>query len=134
MTRRSSRHTSGANELALELKNVSSGYGETQIIWDVSLNCKDGAITVIVGPNGAGKTTILKTANGLLRAWRGSILFGGEDITSLRAFERVERGIASSPEGRRLFPRLSTEDNLRLGAYSSRARRAVAETLDYVYA
>jgi len=119
--------------LQLELKNVSAGYGETQVIWDVSLSCRDGTITVMVGPNGAGKTTTLKTVNGLLKTRGGSISFEGEDITGLPAFERVGRGIASCPEGRRLFPRLSTEANLRLGAYPRRARDAVEETLNDVY-
>src|SRR5207245_10301451 len=99
----------------------------------VSLQCKDSSITVIVGPNGAGKTTTLKTVNGLLRPWSGRVYFGGKDITDLPAFRRVEEGIASCPEGRRLFPRLSTEDNLRLGAYSRRARRAADETLVFVF-
>ena len=119
--------------MTLELKGVNSGYGQTQIIRDVSLSCKDESITVIVGPNGAGKTTTLKTVNGLIRAWSGSIVFGGEDVTKLRAFERVERGMASCPEGRRLFPRLTTEANLRLGAYSKRARNSVDGTLEDVY-
>jgi len=119
--------------MTLELAGVSSGYGQTQVIRDVSLRCGDGTITVMVGPNGAGKTTTLKTANGLIKAWSGSITFRGEDITKLRAFERVERGIASCPEGRRLFPRLSTESNLRLGAYSRNARKSVEESLRDVY-
>lgn len=119
--------------MSLELKGVSSGYGQTKVIQDVSLKCEAGSITVIVGPNGAGKTTTLKTVSGLIRAWSGSIRFGDEDITQLRAFERVERGIASCPEGRRLFPRLSTEENLRLGAYSKRARKELRETLKEVY-
>jgi len=112
---------------------VSAGYDGTQVIWDISMQCKDSSITVIVGPNGAGKTTTLKTVNGLLRPWSGRVYFGGRDITDLRAFRRVEEGIASCPEGRRLFPRLSTEDNLRLGAYSRRARRVADENLDFVY-
>ncbi len=119
--------------MALELRDVDSGYGETQVLRGVSLKCGDGTITVMVGPNGAGKTTTLKTVNGLIRAWSGSIMFGGEDVTRLHAFERVERGMASCPEGRRLFPRLSTETNLRLGAYSKRARDSVDETLQDVY-
>ena len=119
--------------MTLELKGVASGYGETQVIRDVSMKCGDGTITVMVGPNGAGKTTALKTVNGLLRAWSGSNAFGGEDITKLRAFERVEKGVASCPEGRRLFPRLSTEANLRLGAYSRRARDSADDTLTDVY-
>ena len=112
---------------------MSAGYDGTQVIWDISLQCKDSSITVIVGPNGAGKTTTLKTINGLLKPWSGGVYFREKDITDLPAFRRVEEGIASCPEGRRLFPRLSTEDNLRLGAYSRRARRVADETLDFVY-
>ena len=112
---------------------MSAGYDGTQVIWDISLKCKDGTISVIVGPNGAGKTTTLKTVNGLLRPWNGRVYFGGRDITDVPAFRRVEEGIASCPEGRRLFPKLSTEDNLRLGAYSRRARRVADENLDFVY-
>ena len=97
------------------------------------MQCKDGTISVIVGPNGAGKTTTLKTINGLLKPWSGGIYFGGNDITDLPAFRRVEGGLASCPEGRRLFPQLSTEANLMLGAYSRRARHAAEATLDFVY-
>jgi len=97
------------------------------------MQCKDGTISVIVGPNGAGKTTTLKTVNGLLKPWSGGIYFGGNDITELPAFRRVEGGLASCPEGRRLFPQLSTEANLMLGAYSHRARHAAETTLDFVY-
>jgi len=112
---------------------VSAGYGGTQVVWDVSMQCKDGSISVIVGPNGAGKTTTLKTVNGLLKPWSGGIYFGGDDITDLPAFRRVEGGLASCPEGRRLFPQLSTEANLMLGAYSRRARHAAEATLGFVY-
>ena len=119
--------------MALELKGVTSGYGETEVIHGVSLTCSDGTLTVVVGPNGAGKTTTLKAANGLIRAWSGSVTFEGEDVTKLKAFQRVERGMASCPEGRRLFPRLSTETNLRLGAYSARARKDTEKTLEDVY-
>jgi len=112
---------------------VSAGYGGTQVVWDVSMQCKNGSISVIVGPNGAGKTTTLKTVNGLLKPWSGGIYFGGNDITDLPAFRRVEGGLASCPEGRRLFPQLSTEANLILGAYSRRARHAAEATLDFVY-
>ena len=112
---------------------MSAGYGGTQVVWDVSMQCKNGSISVIVGPNGAGKTTTLKTVNGLLKPWSGGIYFGGNDITELPAFRRVEGGLASCPEGRRLFPQLSTEANLILGAYSRRARHAAEATLDFVY-
>ena len=119
--------------MTLELKAVSAGYGETQVISDVSMSCSDRSITVMVGSNGSGKTTTLKAVNGLIRTWSGSIIFEGEDVTRLKAFERVEKGMASCPEGRRLFPKLTTEANLRLGAYSKRARKSVDETLEDVY-
>src|SRR5437667_9611178 len=90
-------------------------------------------MTVIIGPNGAGKSTILKVVNGLLRPTRGKVLFAGDDITNLPAYERPARGIASCPEGRRLFPQLTVETNLRLGAYAHRAREKADETLEYVY-
>ena len=75
----------------------------------------------------------MKTVNGLLKPWSGGIYFGGNDITDLPAFKRVEGGLASCPEGRRLFPQLSTEANLMLGAYSRRARHVAETTLDFVY-
>src|SRR5437879_1011060 len=86
-----------------------------------------------LGPSGAGKSTILKVVNGLLRPTRGQVLFAGDDITNLPAYERPARGIASCPEGRRLFPQLTVETNLRLGAYAHRAREKADETLEYVY-
>ena len=89
--------------------------------------------TVLLGPNGAGKSTALKVVNGLLRPTRGRVLFQDADVTALPAHERASRGIASCPEGRRLFPLLTTEGNLRLGAYARRARAAADETLDSVY-
>src|SRR2546425_5332589 len=90
-------------------------------------------MTVIIGPNGAGKSTILKVVNGLLRPTRGKVLFAGDDITNLPAYERPARGIASCPEGRRLFLQLTVETNLRLGAYAQRAREKADETMEYVY-
>ncbi|HYY90751.1 MAG TPA: ABC transporter ATP-binding protein [Candidatus Dormibacteraeota bacterium] len=119
--------------MSLEVDGVSAGYGGTQVIWDVSLTCKESTISVIVGPNGAGKSTTLKTVNGLLKPWNGHIYLGKDDITDLPAYRRVECGIASCPEGRRLFPRLSTESNLRLGAYSRRARDSAEANLERVY-
>ena len=117
----------------LQLEGVSAGYEGIPILQDVSLGAADGAMTVLIGPNGAGKSTILKVILGLLRPTAGRVLLSGEDVTGLPAYARTERGIAACPEGRRLFPRLTTETNLRLGAYSRRARASVDETLAYVY-
>jgi branched-chain amino acid transport system ATP-binding protein len=117
----------------LRLEAVAAGYGESQVLWDISLEVVDPSVVVIVGPNGAGKSTLLKVVNGLLPVRSGRILLDDEEITDMPAHERPGRGITSSPEGRRLFPQLTTEENLRLGAYPTRARASAGETLEYVY-
>jgi branched-chain amino acid transport system ATP-binding protein len=118
----------------LQLEAVTSGYGETRVLWDLDLGVEPRTVTVVVGANGAGKSTTLKVINGLLPAWSGAIRLDGEgDISRLTPYERVERGIASVPEGRRLFPLLTTEENLRIGAYAKRARDHVETTLNDVY-
>jgi branched-chain amino acid transport system ATP-binding protein len=117
----------------LKLENIDAGYGDTQIIWNLNITCEKKTLTVIVGPNGAGKTTTLKVINGLLKPWKGKIFFKGNLITNIPSYKRVELGISSVPEGRRLFPDLTAEENLRLGAYTIRARRKVNETLKFVY-
>ena len=117
----------------LQLDHIDAGYGPVQVLGSVSLAIPEGSITVIVGPNGAGKSTILKVINGLVRPTAGHIVFQGKDITSLPAHDRPALGIASCPEGRRLFPLLTAETNLRLGAYTARGRKAADATLEYVY-
>lgn len=117
----------------LQLDAVSAGYGESQVLWDISFEVAEPSAVVIVGPNGAGKSTLLNVVNGLLPVRSGRIRFDGEDITNVPPHERPGRGIASCPEGRRLFPNLTTEQNLRMGAYPGRARKAADETLEYVY-
>src|SRR6059036_4012900 len=117
----------------LRLEGIDAGYGGTQVLRGIGLEAKQGVTTVLIGPNGAGKSTTLKIVNGLLRPTRGLVSFEGKDITVLPAHERAARGIASCPEGRRLFPLLTAEGNLRLGAYAPRARASADETLAYVY-
>jgi len=117
----------------LRLDGIQAGYDGTQVLWDVTLTAEKGAMTVLIGPNGAGKSTTLKVVNGLVRPTRGHVSFQGEDITRTPAHERPGKGIAACPEGRRLFPLLTTEGNLRLGAYSKAARSSADETLAYVY-
>ena len=117
----------------LRLDGIQAGYDGTQVLWDVTLSAEQGAMTVLIGPNGAGKSTTLKVVNGLVRPTRGHVSFQGEDITRTPAHERPGKGIAACPEGRRLFPLLTTEGNLRLGAYSKAARSSADETLAYVY-
>src|SRR3989442_12642309 len=117
----------------LRLDGIEAGYAGTQVLRQMGLEAKQGVITVLIGPNGAGKSTTMKIVNGLLRPTRGQVSFAGGDITKLPAHERAARGIASRPEGRRLFPLLTAEGNLRLGAYPPRARAAADRTLPYVY-
>lgn len=117
----------------LLLEGVAAGYDGVPVLEDITLEVKDRAMTVLIGPNGAGKSTILKVILGLLRPDAGRILLEEQDITSLPAYARTELGIAACPEGRRLFPLLTTETNLLLGAYSKRARPSAEETLAYVY-
>jgi len=117
----------------LRLDGIQAGYDGTQVLWEVTLAAEKGAMTVLIGPNGAGKSTTLKVVNGLVRPNRGHVSFQGEDITRTPAHERPGKGIAACPEGRRLFPLLTTEGNLRLGAYSKGARSSADETLAYVY-
>ena len=117
----------------LRLEGITAGYEGTRVLRDIGLEAKEGMATVLIGPNGAGKSTTLKVINGLLHPTGGRVVFQGEDITKIPAHERAARGIASCPEGRRLFPLLTAEGNLRLGAYSPRGRAAAEETLASVY-
>jgi branched-chain amino acid transport system ATP-binding protein len=99
----------------LELKSFSCGYGAFQAVHELSLTLRPGTITGLLGPNGAGKSSTLMCVAGHVTLQAGEVLFDGQDISDLPATERVRRGIAISPEGRRLFKDLSVEDNLRVG-------------------
>ncbi len=117
----------------LEIQNVSSGYGEVQILWDVSLNLEQGKLTALVGSNGAGKTTLLRTVMGLLKPSRGTVIFDGNDVTRISPHAKAARGLVLVPEGRQLFPSMSVYENLQMGAYSTRARANFSENLEKVY-
>src|ERR1700736_2070183 len=101
----------------LELKEITSGYGDVAAIRRVSMSFAKGVITTIVGSNGAGKSTAIKVAAGLLRAWKGGISVHGIDITHEGADRRVRRGIAYVPQGRVVVPEMSVRDNLMIGAH-----------------
>ncbi len=87
----------------LEIQNVSSGYGEVQILWDVSLAVEAGKLTSLVGANGVGKTTLLRTVVGSIKPWRGSIRFNGQEVGRLPAYRKADLGLVMVPEGRQLF-------------------------------
>jgi len=119
--------------LALEVRGVESGYGKIQVLWGVDVTLQEGSMVAVLGPNGAGKTTLLRTIMGIIRAWRGSVMMYGLDITSMPSHRRVELGLTMVPEGRRLFPDLTVRENLELGAYTRRARERIGETLELVF-
>ena len=117
----------------LEVENLTSGYGMVQILWDVSFQIQEKEIVCIIGPNGAGKTTLVKTIVGLLPAKTGAIRFKGENIEKLPPYEIVKRGVTLIPEGRKIFPRMTVDENLRLGAYTIKDKEEVNKSKDKVY-
>ncbi len=117
----------------LSVQNINVFYGEVQALWDVSFEVEQGEICTLIGSNGAGKTTSIKTISGLLQPADGAITFAGERTEGLAAHRIVERGIAQVPEGRRLWPEMTVNENLELGAYTKKARAKRADTLRRVY-
>ncbi len=117
----------------LEINNIDVYYGDLQALRNISLTVRDGEIVALVGSNGAGKSTIVKTISGLLKPKSGSINYNGIRIDKLPAHKIVELGISMIPEGRRLFPEMSVLENLEMGAFVSRARKAKEESISLVY-
>jgi branched-chain amino acid transport system ATP-binding protein len=117
----------------LELRNVGAGYGSFQALFDVSLSVKAGEAVAVIGPNGAGKTTLLRAISRLIDARAGDLSMEGRRYNELPAHEVIALGIAQVPEGRRLFPRLTVEDNLKMGAFTPAARVAYRDRLEFVY-
>jgi branched-chain amino acid transport system ATP-binding protein len=117
----------------LELHGVDAHYGRVQALHGVTLHIDKGEIVALIGSNGAGKTTTLRTISGLMHPTRGQVIFDGQDISGTSASKIVELGICQSPEGRRLFPRMSVQDNLLMGAYTRRDRANVDRDMKHVY-
>lgn len=117
----------------LEVNSIEVSYGDVQVLWGVSLRVERGEIVALIGPNGAGKTTTVKTIAGLLRPKSGYIKFLGNKIDGQPSYRIMITGIALVPEGRMLFPRMTTLDNLLLGAYTRRAREKLSDTLEWIY-
>src|SRR6478735_1246336 len=117
----------------LEIKNLEVAYGRVRAVKGISFSVAEGQVVTLVGTNGAGKTTTLKTISGLLRPESGEIWFDGRRIDTTPAHEVVTMGLAHSPEGRRIFPRLSVEENLTLGAFSRRDRAGVSKDMDRAF-
>ena len=117
----------------LEIKSVTSGYSEVQILWGVDMTLEQGKLTSLVGANGAGKTTLLKTVMGLMKPWDGQVIFDGKDVSMLPAHEKAELGLVLVPEGRQLFTDMSVLENLEMGASTKRARPHVKKNLEVVF-
>src|SRR6266568_2153746 len=117
----------------LSLAAVSAGHGPFRVLSDVSLEVPQGVAVGVIGPNGAGKTTLMRVISGLVQFYTGAMTLEGRSIAGLPAHRMVEQGIAHVPENRRLFPRLTVEDNLRIGAFIPSARHHFAEQLAWVY-
>jgi branched-chain amino acid transport system ATP-binding protein len=117
----------------LELRSVRAGYGGFQALFDVSLEVRHGEAVGVIGPNGAGKTTLLRVISGLIRPTAGSIAMEGVDLVATPAHRIVAVGIAHVPESRRLFPRMTVEDNLKMGGFLPSARAKYRERLAFVY-
>jgi branched-chain amino acid transport system ATP-binding protein len=117
----------------LQLDEVHTYYGAIHALKGVSLQVRDGEIVTLIGANGAGKSTTLRSINGLIHPRQGRIRFSGQDITATAPHEIVKRGIAQSPEGRRLFPRMSVYENLEMGAFQRADRTTFKEDIDRVF-
>ena len=125
--------TAAQAEPLLRVEAIETYYGSIQALKGVSLEVWEGEIVTLIGANGAGKSTTLRSINGLNHPRRGTIAFQGRDITSMPAHDVVKLGIAQSPEGRRLFPRMSVTENLEMGAFQRTDRAATREDMDRVF-
>jgi branched-chain amino acid transport system ATP-binding protein len=119
--------------MLLEAKNLHIAYGDAPAVWDATIAVGEGEIVSVIGPNGAGKSTLINTIAGLMRWRRGTLHFGGVDLSTVPSHKVCRHGIALVPEGRRLFTTLTVEENLEIGGYRPEARKLTQESLARVY-
>jgi branched-chain amino acid transport system ATP-binding protein len=119
--------------MLLEARHLAIAYGDAPAVWDASLQVDASEIVAVIGPNGAGKSTLINAVAGLLRWRAGELRFAGTDLAGVPSHLVCRQGIALVPEGRRLFTRMSVEENLEIGCYRSEARKARGQTLERVY-
>ncbi len=117
----------------LEVSDLKAGYGGVEALHGITLNVESGEMVALIGANGAGKSTTLRTISGLISARSGQLRYKGDDITRLPAPQRVRRGLVHVPEGRRLFPEMTVEENLEMGAFIHSDAVAIKETLEHCY-
>jgi branched-chain amino acid transport system ATP-binding protein len=117
----------------LKVDHIDVFYGDLQILWDVSFEVKEGEIVVLLGANGAGKSTTLKTVSSLLKPVQGSVTFQGTRLDQVQSHKIIDHGIAHVPEGRRLFPEMTVEENLIIGSLTPESKAKRKQTMDWVY-
>jgi branched-chain amino acid transport system ATP-binding protein len=120
-------------EPILSVSNVHTFYGTIEALKGISIEVHDGEIVTLIGANGAGKSTTLRSINGLNHPRTGKIIFMGEDITTTPAHEIVRMGVSQSPEGRKLFPRMTVVENLEMGAFQRHDRTGIKEDMEHVF-
>lgn len=118
----------------LKINNIFVNYGHSEALRGISLEVNEGEMVALLGANGAGKTTTINAVSGMVHVHQGSIEYMGEDITNMKVYDRVKRGIVQVPEGRKLFPYMSVEENLLVGSYLPGPRAKRAESLERCYA
>ncbi len=117
----------------LEIRNLQVAYGDVTAVWDISLTVKPGELVAVVGPNGAGKTTLLNALSGIIPAKAGEIDFEGRSIKGIPAHKRAALGLVQSPEGRKLFPEMTVEENLRMGGFTCRDAGEIQRRMAQVF-
>lgn len=117
----------------LQVNDIHTYYGKIHALKGISLTVEEGEIVTLIGGNGAGKTTTLNTITGITPASEGAIIFQGEDITATPAHQIVEKGVVQSPEGRKIFTRLTVRENLEIGAFKRNDQAGIAQDMEYVF-
>lgn len=117
----------------LSVKNLCSGYGNVQVLWDISLDVNDGQVVAVLGSNGAGKTTSVRTITGMVKPTSGSVIFNGEELVGKSSRFILDQGIIQVPEGRQLFTGMTVFENLEMGAYNKESRAKFAESEEFIY-
>jgi branched-chain amino acid transport system ATP-binding protein len=117
----------------LDVKDLRAGYGPIEVLKGITLSVNEGEIVTVIGANGAGKTTTLMTVSGCVKVRGGSVVFQGAELSSVPAHEIVHRGLAQSPEGRKIFPRLTVLENLEMGAFTRNDKPGIREDIDKAF-
>src|SRR5215213_1152475 len=117
----------------LEVSDLHSGYGPIEVLKGIDLAVNEGEIVTVIGANGAGKTTTLMTVSGCVRVRAGAVRFKGEELTNVPAHQIVQRGLAQSPEGRKIFPRLTVLENLEMGAFTRTDRAGIRADVERAF-